>query len=70
LIGCEPTVSPVPDSLTALLATYGLLKKPNLGRRAAEGPEVLSIGGGMTVGRNPTASEQAWEEIFAFLGEN
>ena len=32
-----------------------------------EGPEVLAIGGGMTVGRNPSAGEEAWEEIFAFL---
>ncbi len=35
-----------------------------------EGPEVLPIGGGMTVGRNPTAGEEAWEEIFAFLRGN
>jgi dienelactone hydrolase len=33
-----------------------------------EGPEVLSIGGGMTVGRNAAAGTQAWKEIFAFLG--
>lgn len=33
-----------------------------------EGPEVLPIGGGLTVGRNPTAGEDAWKEIFAFLG--
>lgn len=32
-----------------------------------EGPELLPIGGGMTVGRNPTAGQKAWEEIFAFL---
>jgi dienelactone hydrolase len=33
-----------------------------------EGPEVLSIGGGMTVGRNANAGAKAWKEIFAFLG--
>ena len=33
-----------------------------------EGPEVLSIGGGMTVGRNPAAGEEAWDEVFEFLG--
>jgi dienelactone hydrolase len=35
-----------------------------------EGPEVLQIGGGMTVGRNPAAGQSAWEEIFSFLGKN
>jgi dienelactone hydrolase len=33
-----------------------------------EGPELLPVGGGMTIGRNPAAGERAWEEIFAFLG--
>lgn len=32
-----------------------------------EGPEVLTIGGGMTVGRNAAAGEEAWNEILAFL---
>jgi dienelactone hydrolase len=35
-----------------------------------EGPEALSIGGGMTVGRNQSAGEQAWDEIFSFLRMN
>lgn len=35
-----------------------------------EGPEVLPIGGGMTVGRHPSAGEAAWSEIFAFLRAN
>ncbi|MFQ5528468.1 MAG: hypothetical protein ACE5GX_19715 [Thermoanaerobaculia bacterium] len=35
-----------------------------------EGPEILEIGGGMTVGRNPTAGMEAREEIFAFLSRN
>lgn len=33
-------------------------------------PEILPIGGGMTVGRNPAAGEKAWVEIFSFLGKN
>ncbi len=35
-----------------------------------EGPEVLAIGGDMTVGRNPAAGEEAWKEIFTFFGQN
>ena len=34
-----------------------------------EGPEVLDIGGGMTLGRNDEAGEAAWSEIFRFLDE-
>ena len=36
----------------------------------SEGPEVLPIGGGMTIGRNPAAGKEAWEEILAFLGRD
>lgn len=33
-----------------------------------EGPEVLDIGGGFTVGRNDEAGRAAWIEVFRFLG--
>jgi dienelactone hydrolase len=34
-----------------------------------EGPEVLDLGGGMTLGRNDEAGAAAWSEIFRFLEE-
>ncbi len=35
-----------------------------------EGPEMLSVGGGFTIGKNEKAGKQAWEEILSFLGSN
>lgn len=32
-----------------------------------EGPEVLDLGGGLTVGRNDDAGRAAWSEVFRFL---
>lgn len=34
-----------------------------------EGPEVLDVGGGYTVGRNDEAGQAAWVEVFRFLGD-
>lgn len=35
-----------------------------------EGPEVLSVGNGLTIGRNKQAGDYAWNEIFKFLKKN
>jgi dienelactone hydrolase len=34
-----------------------------------EGPTVLSLGNGLTIGRNPKAGKDAWKEIFKFLNK-
>ena len=35
-----------------------------------EGPEMLTVGNGFTIGRNSKAGTNAWNEIFKFLNEN
>jgi dienelactone hydrolase len=34
-----------------------------------EGPELLPLGGGVTLGRNAEAGEDAWRRILDFLAE-
>jgi dienelactone hydrolase len=62
---CDEILERLPESTTVSVRRYPGARH---GFDFTEGPEVLSIGGGMTVGRNPTAGEAAWKEIFAFLG--
>lgn len=61
---CDEILERLPDSARVEVRRYADARH---GFDFTEGPEVLPIGGGMTVGRNPGAGEQAWEEIFAFL---
>ena len=35
-----------------------------------EGPTILSVGNGLTIGRNEIAGNDAWKEIFKFLDNN
>ncbi len=62
---CDAILRGLPDGAHVQVRRYAGARH---GFDFTEGPEVLPIGGGMTVGRNPAAGEQAWEEIFAFLG--
>ncbi len=64
---CDAILQRLPDGAHAQVRRYAGARH---GFDLTEGPEVLPVGGGMTVGRNPTAGEEAWEEIFAFLGRN
>jgi dienelactone hydrolase len=62
---CDEILERLPDGTRVEVRRYADARH---GFDFTEGPEVLAIGGGMTVGRNPTAGEEAWKEIFAFLG--
>ena len=61
---CDRVLDRLPHNARAEVRYYADARH---GFDFTEGPEVLAIGGGMSVGRNPSAGEQAWEEIFAFL---
>jgi dienelactone hydrolase len=61
---CDEILGRLPESARVEVRRYADARH---GFDFTEGPEVLPIGGGMTVGRNPIAGEEAWEEIFAFL---
>ncbi len=61
---CDEILAQLPDSTRVEVRRHADARH---GFDFTEGPEVLSIGGGMTVGRNATAGEEAWEQIFAFL---
>jgi dienelactone hydrolase len=62
---CDEILQRLPDGTHVEVRRYGEARH---GFDFTEGPEVLPIGGGMTVGRNPIAGENAWLEIFSFLG--
>ena len=64
---CDKILQALPEGMPVQVRRYAEARH---GFDWSEGPEVLSIGGGMTVGRNPTAAEQAWEEILTFLEDN
>lgn len=61
---CDQILVRLPDGTRVEVRRYADARH---GFDFTEGPEVLAIGGGMTVGRNPTAGEEAWKQIFAFL---
>jgi dienelactone hydrolase len=62
---CDEILARLPASARVEVRRYAQARH---GFDFTEGPEVLSIGGGMTVGRHPSAGAQAWKEILAFLG--
>lgn len=64
---CDRILGRLPDSAKVEVRRYADARH---GFDFTEGPEVLAIGGGMTVGRNRPAGEEAWSEIFAFLRSN
>ncbi len=64
---CDRILRRLPDGTEVRVRRYADARH---GFDFTEGPEVLSIGGGMTVGRDRTAGKEAWEEILAFLGRN
>ncbi len=61
---CDRILHQLPDGADVRVRRYAGARH---GFDFTEGPEVLSIGGGMSVGRNPGAGKEAWQEIFAFL---
>ncbi len=61
---CDAVLQQLPDGVPIEVRRYAGARH---GFDFSEGPEVMSIGGGMTVGRNRAAGEKAWEAIFEFL---
>lgn len=61
---CDAVLQHLPEGVRVEVRRYDGARH---GFDFTEGPEVLSIGGGRTVGRNPTAGEKAWDEILGFL---
>ena len=61
---CDEILTHLPNNTRVEVRRYANARH---GFDFTEGPEVLVIGGGMTVGRNLSAGREAWEEIFAFL---
>jgi hypothetical protein len=41
-----------------------------MGFDLTEGPTMLSVGNGLTVGRNQKAGDEAWQEILMFINKN
>ena len=64
---CDRILRRLPDGTQVQVRRYADARH---GFDFTEGSEILRIDGGMTAGRNPTAGEKAWEEVFAFLGRN
>jgi len=76
LLGAADDITP-PEQCEALVATFSATPKVLVktykdsrhGFDLTEGPTVLPIGNGMTVGRNSKTGKKAWKDIFAFLKE-
>jgi len=63
---CKALVKSLPQGINVRVKIY-----PNArhGFDLTEGPSVLPIGNGKTVGRNDQAGNEAWKEIISFLNE-
>lgn len=61
---CDRILRRLPDAARVQVRRYPGARH---GFDMTEGPEVVPVGEGLTVGRNPTAGVAAWKEIFAFL---
>jgi len=64
---CNNLIQSLPNQTNVQVKSY-----PNArhGFDITEGPTVLSVGNGLTIGRNPKAGNDAWKEIFKFLNKN
>ncbi|RLD25930.1 MAG: hypothetical protein DRI75_12595 [Bacteroidetes bacterium] len=64
---CNTLVETLPDQTNVLVKSYPQARH---GFDLTEGPTLLSVGKGLTIGRNMKAGNNAWEEIFKFLNKN
>jgi len=64
---CKELVKSLPDQTNVKLISYPDARH---GFDFTEGPSVLSVGDGITVGRNQIAGDEAWEEILYFINQN
>ncbi|MCK5370463.1 MAG: dienelactone hydrolase family protein [Cyclobacteriaceae bacterium] len=77
ILGEADDITPISvcnDLIQSLSKQTNVQVKSYLGARhgfdLTEGPTVLSVGNGLTVGRNPKAGNDAWKEILSFLNKN
>lgn len=64
---CNTLIKSLPQQSNLRVISY---PEARHGFDLTEGPTVLSIGSGKTVGRNNQAGNDAWKEIISFLNEN
>jgi dienelactone hydrolase len=64
---CNSLIQSLPNQTNVLVKSY---PEARHGFDLTEGPTVLSIGNGLTIGRNSKAGDEAWQEILTFLGKN
>jgi dienelactone hydrolase len=62
---CRRIARELPEGTNAVVHEYA---DGRHGFDMTEGPELLDLGGGLTLGRNEEAGDAAWSEIFRFLG--
>jgi len=64
---CDELTQRLPDSARVQVRHYADARH---GFDMTEGPEVLQLAEGITIGRNERAGEEAWRELFAFLADH
>ena len=64
---CNGLTQSLPNQTNVIVKSY---PEARHGFDLTEGPTVLSVGNGLTVGRNEKAGKDAWQEIFKFLNKN
>ena len=66
-IVCNTLVQSLPNHTNVQVLNYPGARH---GFDLTEGPEVLSVGDGLTVGRDPRAGSDAWLHIFKFFNRH
>ena len=64
---CNDLVISLPNKTNVQVKSYPGARH---GFDMTEGPTILSVGNGLTIGRNSKAGNNAWKEIFNFLKNN
>jgi dienelactone hydrolase len=64
---CDTLVQSLPNHTNVQVLNYPGARH---GFDLTEGPEVLSVGDGLTVGRDPRAGSDAWRHIFKFFNRH
>jgi len=64
---CNTLIQSLPNKTNVQVKSY---PEARHGFDLTEGPTVLSVGNGLTIGRNQEAGNNAWQEIFKFLNGN
>ena len=63
---CNSLIKSLPKQANIKVLSY---PEARHGFDMTEGPTVLSVGNGLSVGRNPKAGDDAWQEILKFLSK-